>query len=146
MTVMPSGSRMSLVISSKGQSVRAQGHVMGEYQYVESIKSFKQRSTIQNDKSSYLYQFSKHLWIVGPVVGSSMGSLYSTYTYTNDNIINSVSSVSWRFKQFSNAFKLDNNIGVEFGELDVCDRIQVNLLDDVAKLMKWIQQFKPQWI
>ena len=135
--MIPSGSRKSLVISSKGQSVRAQGHVMGEYQYDESIKSFKQRSTIQNDKSSYLYPFSKHMWIVGPIVGSSMGSIYSTYT--NDAVISSLSSVSWRFKQFSNAFKLDNNIQVEFGKLAACSRIQVNLFDDVARLMTWIQ-------
>ena len=78
---------LSLVLSSIGPSLRPQGHLMGEYQYDVRSKSFKQRSTNQIDESSYLYQISQNTWIVGPVVGSSRGYLYSTYdNYNNSQI------------------------------------------------------------
>ena len=113
--------RLSLVISSKGPSVRDQGHLMGEYQFDSRINSFRQRSSSQIGEPSYLYQFSQNTWIVGPIVNSSRGSLYSTYSNINNS--QSVPSIYWRYKTSLNTWKLDDNIRVEYGGINACDKI-----------------------
>ena len=128
---------LSLVLSSIGPSLRPQGHLMGEYQYDVRSKSFKQRSTNQIDESSYLYQFSQNTWIVGPVVGSSSGHLYSTYNNYNNSQI--VPSAFWRFRTYSNTWQLDQTIRVEYGGLNECNLISVHLFGRVARALEGME-------
>ena len=116
------GPGASIVISSTGPTLRSFGSVLGQFDYDEETKSFKQKSTLQNEKevARYLFQQSDKTWRIGKDPNVEAG------WFLNQNTSSEIPQKGWEY--FDNGYWPDSSITISAGEVKPCPAVDVQVL------------------